>query len=431
MNPIIRTHSARRSCRMAIAMLVAVVAAASTAPALGMATVFAIKPDNKLLRFKSNTPAVIDATLNITGLQVGETLIGIDFRPETGGLYGIGTTARLYVIDPTTGVATQIGSGVFSSPLVGTSFGMDFNPIIDRIRVVSDADANGRINPANGTIAGVDSNLFYVAGDAFAGFDPRIEGIAYQEINIGGTPGTTLFGIDSLTNSLVRIGGVNGAPSPNNGQLTTIGLLGVDTGDFIGFDIGPNDLTLAAMDIAGVSRLFTINLATGAATLVGTIGDGTTISGIAIAPVGRFRFSNTLYSVGEAGAFATITVQRVGGSFGAVSVQYLVNDGTAVAPGDYVADLDTLTFGAGETSKTFNVVVNDDALVEPIETVNLTLLNPTGGATLGTPAAATLRILDNDGPAGGCGGGLCGLGMFPMVPLMLLGLRTMRRARRG
>lgn len=396
-----------------------------TTAAFGQSTLFAVKPDNKLQRFNSNTPATIAATVNITGLQVGETLIGIDFRPETGGLYGVGTTGRLYVIDFASGAAAQIGSGVFAQPLLGTSFGTDFNPLIDRLRIVSDANQNLRVNPNSGAIAGVDTNLTYVPGDAFAAIDPTIVAVAYRLHDVGGVASTTLFGIDSFTNSLVRIGGLAGTPSPNTGQMNTIGSLGVDTLDFVGFDIGPADSAFAAMDIGGQTRLFTINLTTGAATLVGTIGDGTPIRGLAVAPVGRFEFSQDTYNVSEGAAFATITVQRLGGSFGSVTVQYLANDGTAVDPADYDSVLNTLTFGAGETSKTFNVVINEDAINEPTETVNLSLLNPTGGATLGTRKTAILRIIDNDG--GGGGFPICGIGLFTVLPLMLAGLVAMRR----
>lgn len=419
-------NSHSRFARMTLVIPLMLATVIGFAPsAFGMATLFTVKPDNKLQRLKSNTPAVIDATVNITGLQVGETLIGIDFRPETGGLYGVGTTGRLYVIDFATGVAAQIGTGVFAQPLLGTSFGTDFNPLIDRLRLVSDADQNLRVNPNSGAIAGVDTNLAYVAGDPSAAFDPAIVAIAYRVHDVGGVTSTTVYGIDSFANTLVRIGGLAGTPSPNLGQLSTIGPLGVDTLDFAGFDIGPEDSAFAALDIGGQTRLFTINLTTGAATLVGTIGDGTPIRGLAVAPVGRFEFSQDIFNVSEGAAFATITVQRLGGSFGSATVQYLANDGTAVDPDDYDSVLDTLTFGAGETSKTFNVVINEDNIDEPTQTVNLSLLNPTGGATLGARKTATLRILDNDG--GGGGFPICGIGLFTMAPLTLLGLVAMRR----
>src|SRR4030095_15839230 len=79
--------------------------------------------------------------------QGGENVLGIDFRPATGELYGLGSTSRLYRIDIANGAAVQVGAGPFSPLLSGTDFGFDFNPQSDRIRVVSDAEQNLRLNP--------------------------------------------------------------------------------------------------------------------------------------------------------------------------------------------------------------------------------------------------------------------------------------------
>ena len=97
---------------------------------------------NSLLRFDSLTPGTILGSSPITGLQAGEALLGIDFRPANGRLYGIGDASRIYTIDPVTGVATL--ASALSVPLMGgTSFGVDFNPVADRLRVVqSDARLN-------------------------------------------------------------------------------------------------------------------------------------------------------------------------------------------------------------------------------------------------------------------------------------------------
>ncbi|MFQ5400301.1 MAG: Calx-beta domain-containing protein, partial [Anaerolineae bacterium] len=92
------------------------------------------------------------------------------------------------------------------------------------------------------------------------------------------------------------------------------------------------------------------------------------------------------------GGTAVITVTRTGGSSGAVTVDYVTSDGTAVAGSDYTAVSGTLTFGDGETSKTFTVTILNDSVNDPDETVILALINATGGAVLGTPSQATLRI---------------------------------------
>jgi len=111
---------------------------------------------------------------------------------------------------------------------------------------------------------------------------------------------------------------------------------------------------------------------------------------------GALRFSAATYSVGETGTYVTITVTRTGGTASGVTVDYATGGGTATAGVDYTGNSGTLTFASGQTSKTFTVYSLVDSLDEPNETVNLTLSNPTGGATLGTPNPALLTITDND-----------------------------------
>jgi Calx-beta domain-containing protein len=111
---------------------------------------------------------------------------------------------------------------------------------------------------------------------------------------------------------------------------------------------------------------------------------------------GVLKFSAATYTVSEATASATITVTRSGGTASGVTVDYTVSNGTAAAGLDYTFIEGTLTFGAGITSKTFTVPILPDTLDEANETVILTLSNPTGGATLGTPNPSTLTITDND-----------------------------------
>src|SRR5262249_37339143 len=113
---------------------------------------------------------------------------------------------------------------------------------------------------------------------------------------------------------------------------------------------------------------------------------------------GTLQFSNAAYSANENGGTATITVTRTGGSDGSVTVNYATSNGTATAGSDYTATSGTLTFAARETSKTFTIPTLDDTLVETNETVSLLLSSPTGGASLGNPAAAVLTIISDDLP---------------------------------
>src|SRR5262249_38381845 len=111
---------------------------------------------------------------------------------------------------------------------------------------------------------------------------------------------------------------------------------------------------------------------------------------------GALQFSSPTYSVNENGGTATITVTRTGGCDGSVSVNYATSNGSPPAGSDYTATAGTLTFAAGETTKTVAIPITNDTLVEGDETVNLTLSSPTGGATLGGQAAALLTIHDDD-----------------------------------
>ncbi len=116
---------------------------------------------------------------------------------------------------------------------------------------------------------------------------------------------------------------------------------------------------------------------------------------------GALKLSNSGYGVGEAAGHATITVERSGGEDGAVSVQYATSDGTGKAGTDYTAASGTLSWADGdEANKTFTVPILNRHLSAPSKTVNLALSNPTGGATLGSPASALLTIAENTGGSG-------------------------------
>jgi len=259
--------------------------------------IFASTNSNKLISFVSTAPGVIQSTAQITGLLdngASETIIGVDFRPANGMLYAIGSSSRIFTINPLTGGATLVGTGTTSPQLNGIAYGFDFNPVPDRIRVTSTATHNLRFNPDTGVSAvgpGLpDGQLTYAAGDSGAGTPPFVNGSAYDN-NFAGSTSTTLYGIDTTRDMLVRQGSPGAAPvtpggaavSPNTGQLFTIGPLGVDSSEMTGFDIA--DVTnnaYASLTLGGVSNLYTINLGTGAATLVGAIGGGEVIRGITV-----------------------------------------------------------------------------------------------------------------------------------------------------
>lgn len=246
-----------------------IVSAASAVP------VYGITIQNNLFSFDSATPSAITSGLYVTGLQTNEVLTGIDFRPATGQLYGVGSSGRLYTINPNTGSATAVGAGF--GPVNGTEFGFDFNPTIDRIRLVSDTDVNYVLNPDTGAIQATATNLFYPAGDPNVGANPSVVGSAYTNSSpIGST--TQLYGIDSVLNTLVT-------QANNAGTLGTVGVLGIDVSNLVGFDIaGPNNTAYLSSNLgpADTSKFYTVNLATGTATLVGEIGGGLFVRDITV-----------------------------------------------------------------------------------------------------------------------------------------------------
>ena len=243
------------------------------------AMVYGLTSGNALVMFDSATPGSIVGSVSVSGLSAGQVLRGIDFRPVDGGLYGVSSDSRLYAINTGTGVATAIGAPA-QFTLNGTAFGFDFNPTVDRIRVTSNLDQNLRLNPANGSLTATDGVLAYAAGDVNAGSNPNIVGSAYTN-SFNGAATTTLYNIDSVLDVLVT------QNPPNNGTLNTVGSLGFNTGESVGFDILPftNSAFASLTGAGGASGLFSINLGTGAATSIGAIGSGLSIVDIAVQQV--------------------------------------------------------------------------------------------------------------------------------------------------
>jgi hypothetical protein len=225
----------------------------------------------------------------ITGLQtMSETAIGIDTRPATGELFVVtvpsGSVAsaevRSYKVDTLTAGATFVGAVPGLVPGAGDyPTGLDFNPVVDRIRVVQSDNENFRINPNSGALAGNDVDLTYTAPAT-----GPVAALAYDRNIAPGPPGTvapatthtTLYGIDVGADRLVVQGGIDGfgPGGPNGGAITDIGPLGVtvtNTSD-AGFDIAPDGTAYASLRNGLLRTLYTVDLATGTATAIGTLG---------------------------------------------------------------------------------------------------------------------------------------------------------------
>nr|WP_295923348.1 DUF4394 domain-containing protein [uncultured Dyadobacter sp.] len=189
----------------------------------------------------------------------GVTLQGIDIRPANGRLYALGDNSKIYGIDLGSGAATELVSLKLAdnSPLMltGTYFGVDFNPAADRLRVVSDNGQNLRINVTDG-VTTVDQPLKIGA----AGPTPFITAVAYTN-SYPGTTATTLFDIDSQSNTLYI------QTPPNNGVQTDPKGLGIDVNPGIGFDIGNiSGKGYAIFTVGPNTGFYTLDLATGVAT---------------------------------------------------------------------------------------------------------------------------------------------------------------------
>jgi hypothetical protein len=257
------------------------IAPPGTAPAQTPGDVFALTESNKLVSFNSARPSKPCTTATLTGQAAGENIVGIDVRPADATLYALGSSGVLYTVDTATGtlvskatLAAQPGSDDLPFvALTGTTFGFDFNPGNDLIRVTTDLGASFRVTADNGQVK-TDPDL-HPAGSVFGA-------VAYGNSFVG-TNLSNFYAIDATSDSLQIVGRVSG--NTINGDVSTIGALGVgDVGTVAGFDI--NGLTnhgVAALNVGGAatSDLFDINLATGAATRIDTIGGGEKVRALA------------------------------------------------------------------------------------------------------------------------------------------------------
>jgi Domain of unknown function (DUF4394) len=170
-------------------------------------------------------------------------------RPATGQLYALGSTSRLYTINMSSGAAAAVGTAPFTTLLSGSSFGFDFNPTVDRIRVVSNTGQNLRLDPNTGLIAVVDGTLNPGT--------PAVSAAAYTN-NFAGATTTSLYVIDVNTDKLYI------QNPPNNGTLVEVGSLGINITADNGFDIGGRSgKAYGVFSIGSLTKLYTLDLATG------------------------------------------------------------------------------------------------------------------------------------------------------------------------
>jgi hypothetical protein len=297
-----RVHS-RRALVHALLVLGTVSGCAIAEPQgpLRQETVFAVTESNRLIRFNAGQPAKILDNRQLAGLPDGERILAIDFRVARGILYGLDGKGQLYVIEPATALAKPVGAGLKDEALVQDSLkgdiGFDFNPTVDRIRLVKD-QLSARIHPDTGQLVDaspqargiqLDGPPAYAADDANRGRKPRLAAAAYSYNKVDEKI-TTNFAIDAAAGVLVTQGSREGAQpavSPNTGRLFTVGALNAGPIGQVAFDIADlNNAAFAAITAPGAarSRWFNIDLGSGAAVPLGAIGVREPVIGIAIEP---------------------------------------------------------------------------------------------------------------------------------------------------
>lgn len=241
----------------------------------------------ELLTIQSNQPTKVLQRVRLTGLAAGDMLVGIDYRVAKGMLYALGRSGRLYTVDTASGALKPVGNSAVA--LQGDAVGVDFNPVADRVRVITSSGQNVRLHPDTGALAATDPAPAYAPTDKRAGTKPEVVAAAYT-YNKRDDKLTTNFAIDRNGGYLVTMGsaeGVQPVVSFNTGQLFTVGSLGLA------------EMTDASMDIADLSgaayaavrlkshattRLYAVDLQTGKGRFIGTIGDGDKVLGMAIEP---------------------------------------------------------------------------------------------------------------------------------------------------
>jgi hypothetical protein len=214
--------------------------------------------DNDVVGFDSSNPGTILFDHPIIGLSASESIRGIDFW--NGTVYGLGSAGNLYSLNYNTGQATLVGSlGVVLN-------GVENDPA--GFHIVSELGQNLTANRATGAAS---------AGPAINPAGTFLSALAYRSST------GTMFGIDSSANTL-------GIFNPATGTYSTVGSLGFDVARNNGFDIsgsGTAYLASGATSSDVQANLYSINLATGMASLlglIGQVGDNTLLRGLTAVP---------------------------------------------------------------------------------------------------------------------------------------------------
>ncbi len=394
--------------------------------ATGSQTLTAINPTTGTYATGTLATPSIGQPLAFPSGTSGQTVVGLDFRPSTGDLYALGfnaqlaapaNNAQLYTVNISTGALTAVGGPIrleisdnnrSNTRGVIPNIGFDFNPRVDRIRVVAPNGADYRLNPNTGAVAATDGTLFY-NGSATV---PYVGTVAYTNSRLGLT-GTTLYDIDVTANAAV----LSTQAPPNNGQLNrvnpvtfflpnatagnmgpypiaspTVGLgldiYGSTTAYLIEARLSDNSQTTVTPATRYTSNFYTFDLTSGQATLVANI-------------IGQV----TLFYSDIAAPISTPKTWT-----GQVSTNWGA-DGNWFPMGVPTATDDVVIPGNGTFVTAASVAVTQQPIVSDLE--QAASVNLTNGALLTTANGGTLNIsgnfVNNDGAVAGSGTGTVAL----------------------
>jgi len=221
----------------------------------------------QLVTFSTRDPRRSGPVGTVTGLQQDTRLVGIDVRVQDGKLYGVGERGGIYVLDTATAEATFVQR--LTVALQGSSFGVDFNPAANALRVVSDTGQNLRQPFASAGAATVaDTPL---STPPAAGTTTGVTGAGYTNDDADASTATTLFVLSTATDTV-------SVQSPaNGGTLAATGSLGVDASGPAGFDVVSTVVKgrtvavagYASLSVGGKRALYSVSLLTGQATRIG------------------------------------------------------------------------------------------------------------------------------------------------------------------
>lgn len=332
--------------------------------------VYGLTTSNQLVKFNANKPDTFTSTISITGVGANEKLMSIDFRPATGELYAVSDASKIYAINANTAAARAINSTSFTPAISGSIASIDFNPTVDRIRLVTNTGQNLRINPETATNLLTDGSIATTAS---------IAGVAYTNSRSGATS-TTLYDIDATSGKLFK------QDPPNNGTLVEVGSLGMTFTGQAAFDISPdNSVALMAATTGSQNMMFTVNLSTGKATNIGALTQKLVDIAIPTDPVAYAVDNSNMLQIFNPGSGTAPVSKTISG----------LQSGENIFGIDF-RPLNGQLFALGSTSRIYRIDLGTGAATQVGSQLS-TLLSGTDFGFDFNPSVDRIRVVSNTG----------------------------------